>query len=132
VEDYLTKPFDPRELLLRIANILKRNQPEIAPATLHFGPYQFDPATHRLRRDGEPVHLTTAEATLMAALVKEMGQAISREDLARALSDSQEQEEVSSRKVDVQIGRLRKKIEPDTNRPRYIQTVRGAGYRLMV
>lgn len=126
IEDYLAKPFEPRELLLRIGNILKRRRSDQASQAAQFGPFRFDAATGKLTRDGEPVYLTTAEATLLALLAGRIGQPFSREEIAARIGEPED----SSRKIDVQIGRLRKKIEPDTARPRYIQTVRGAGYRL--
>ena len=125
-DDYLAKPFEPRELVLRIRNILERRltAPEEEPG-LRFGPFRFDPARGELFRADEIVRLTAAEATLLALLAASPGEAVSREDLSQSAQFSG-----NVRNVDVQMTRLRRKIEPDPRYPRYLQTVRGVGYAL--
>jgi two-component system phosphate regulon response regulator OmpR len=128
VEDYLTKPFEPRELLLRMTNILRsRKRQSDSTQKLRFGPFEFDFSSQQLMREKKMVALTGAEAALLAQLATQPGMALSRETLARGLEGGE-----NSRGVDVQIGRLRKKIEEDSAQPRYILTARGEGYRLML
>lgn len=129
VEDYLTKPFDPRELILRIANILKRGQSRGSVA-VEFGAYRYLPESRQLYKNEEAIYLTTTEADLLSTLAASFNHPVSRDQLAASLKDDTAAKEATSRKVDVQIGRLRKKLEPDSPHPRYIQTVRGAGYKL--
>lgn len=130
-DDYLAKPFEPRELLLRIAAILRR-APEppadAGPTLLGLGPVRYDAAKGEMWREGRPVRLTGTEAELMRVFARHPGEALSRADLTRALGREGEAQE---RAVDVQITRLRRKIEDDPRRPRYLQTVRGAGYMLV-
>lgn len=125
VDDYLAKPFEPKELLLRIRAILRRATTPEAAKSVFFGPFVFELATGQLLLGGAPLHLTTAEAALLAQLARVAGKPVTREALARALG----MEEGNERSVDVQITRLRKKIE-QPERPSFIQTVRGAGYLL--
>ncbi|MDE2164911.1 MAG: response regulator [Alphaproteobacteria bacterium] len=125
-DDYLTKPFEPRELVLRIRNILQRSATESERLTvLRLGEYRLDVRRGELRRGDEPVRLTGAEQSLLAALAAHPGAAISREALAEAT-----QLGGNLRAVDVQVTRLRRKIERDPRFPRYLQTVRGTGYVL--
>lgn len=126
-DDYLTKPFEPRELLLRIASILRRvPKPEAEPAReLRFGAYAWNVARSELKHGGEVVHLTTAESQLMAILAERPGEVVSRDDLAARTGNS-----ANPRTVDVQVTRLRKKLEDDSRLPRWLQTVRGTGYML--
>jgi two-component system, OmpR family, phosphate regulon response regulator OmpR len=125
-DDYLTKPFEPRELVLRIRNILQRSVTESERLTvLRLGEYRLDVRRGELRRGDEPVRLTGAEQSLLAALAAQPGAAISREALAEAT-----QLGGNLRAVDVQVTRLRRKIERDPRFPRYLQTVRGTGYVL--
>ena len=123
-DDYLPKPFEPRELLLRIAGILRRAPREEAPAAprlVRFGRFVFEPQRGELRDGGSIVHLTSAEAQMLGLLTGAPGQALSRDELAGRTG-------AMPRAVDVQVTRLRKKIEADPRRPRYLQTVRGRGY----
>ncbi len=126
-DDFVAKPFEPRELVLRIRNILQR-RPAAADAVtseVRFGGFRFDLARSELWRGGEPIHLTAVEAGLLASLAERAGQAVSREELAESTQFSG-----NTRTVDVQMTRLRRKIERDPRFPRYLQTVRGTGYAL--
>ncbi len=123
-DDYLSKPFEPRELVLRIRNLLQRRPAADAAAQdLRFGGCRFDGVRGELYRGGDVVHLTAAEAGLLSILAQKAGQAVSREELSLSLSGN-------VRNVDVQMTRLRRKIEGDPRFPRYLQTVRGTGYTL--
>lgn len=125
-DDYLHKPFEPRELVLRITSILRRMpKPVEQKKTLKFGEWFYDPERDELKYGDEIVRLTDMEAGLMRLLATKPGTAISREALA------QNSGAVNDRTVDVQVTRLRKKIEPDAKNPRYLVTVRGEGYMLM-
>ena len=126
-DDYLSKPFEPRELLLRIASILRRapRAEATAAAPLRLGAFVWDPERQELRRGDEPVHLTTAEREMMAVLADLAGQPVCRDDLANRTGNG-----ANPRAVDVQVTRLRKKLEDDPRLPRYVQTVRGQGYML--
>lgn len=124
-DDYLVKPFEPRELLLRIATILRRVSPPEKKPQISFGRFRFDASTGELFDNDEMVYLTTGEAALLTVLAESAGAPISRRDLAlRAKIDG------ADRAVDVQIARLRRKIEADPRQPAYLQTVRGEGYAL--
>jgi two-component system, OmpR family, phosphate regulon response regulator OmpR len=131
VDDYLGKPFEPRELLLRIQNVLKRNR-AVAPPTgepqrlVVFGPFQFDHELGELTNKGKRVPLTDAETALLRVLTARLGEVLSRETLCKSLGVA-----VNERAIDVQVTRLRRKIEPDPGFPRYLRTVRGQGYRLV-
>jgi len=123
-DDYLSKPFEPRELVLRIRNLLQRRPTaDFASKDIRFGGCRFDVARGELYRGGDLVHLTAAEAGLLSMLAQKAGQAVSREELSMSLSGN-------VRNVDVQMTRLRRKIERDPRFPRYLQTVRGTGYIL--
>lgn len=125
-DDYLVKPFEPRELVLRIRNILQRvvRAPE-APADIRFGAYRVDLLRGELLRGAEPIRLTAAEGALLLALARKSGNPVTRETLAEEAQFSG-----NVRTVDVQMTRLRRKIENDPKFPRYLQTVRGIGYVL--
>lgn len=131
-DDYLSKPFEPKELLLRINAILRRvPEPEPETATLkvvQMGPVRYDIERAELSRGGTPVRLTATEVQLMRIFAENLRQPVTRtklvEDLGRDGGQAQE------RAVDVQITRLRRKIESDPKQPRYLQTVRGEGYML--
>ena len=126
-DDYLAKPFEPRELLLRIKNLLRRSA-VAQPATtdVRFGEFQFNVPRGELRRGGELVRLTSGEKDLLRQLANKSGAPLSRLELSQPGSED------SARSVDVQINRLRQKIENDPTNPIYLQTVRGAGYALFV
>ncbi len=122
-DDYLAKPFDPRELLLRIKNILSRRvEVEDGPEEISFGPFTFHPVRGELRQDKETIKLTEIERNLLRYFALHPGIAVDREELARLSGHD------SERAVDVQINRLRRKIETDPANPAYLQTVRGHGY----
>jgi two-component system phosphate regulon response regulator OmpR len=127
-DDYLPKPFDPRELILRINNILRRGGPATTPKLeqLVFGPYTFQIARRELKRGGEPLKLTEREQEILAIFATRAGETIPRHELVAG------EAEVSERTIDVQINRLRRKIERDPANPIWLQTVRGVGYRLSV
>jgi two-component system phosphate regulon response regulator OmpR len=125
-DDYLSKPFEPRELVLRIRNILQRTpEADPAPREIRLGGCRFDMIRGELFRGGDVVHLTAAEAALLSALAQKPGQAVSREELSLSGQFSG-----NMRSVDVQMTRLRRKIERDPRFPRYLQTIRGTGYAL--
>jgi len=129
VDDYLAKPFDPRELSLRIASILRRaRRAEPVDSLARFGDFVFDSARGELTRAGAPVRLTTRERDLLQTLVEHAGAIVSRQTLARRTAE----QKAAERSVDVEIARLRRKIEADPNAPRHLQTVRGQGYRLLI
>jgi two-component system phosphate regulon response regulator OmpR len=125
-DDYLSKPFEPRELVLRIRNLLQRRPAADADRReVRFGGCRFDLARSELFRGGDPIHLTAAEAGLLTSLAQNAGEAVSREELSLSGQFSG-----NVRNVDVQMTRLRRKIERDPRFPRYLQTVRGTGYVL--
>jgi two-component system, OmpR family, phosphate regulon response regulator OmpR len=125
-DDYLVKPFDPRELLLRIATILRRAAPPLpSRAPLRFGPFTFDLEKALLWRGDQRVHLTDAELSLLQVLAEQPGLAVSRQDLGRRSRVSG-----SDRAIDTQIARLRRKLEPEPRRPHHLLTKRGEGYVL--
>jgi two-component system phosphate regulon response regulator OmpR len=126
-DDYLSKPFEPRELVLRLRALLRRahGAAKPAPAEIRLGALRFDPARASLLRGEAAVRLTTAEVSLLRVLAEKPGEVISREDLNKSAEIAG-----GARAVDVQVTRLRRKIEPDPKVPRYLQTVRGRGYVL--
>ncbi|MGJ3232109.1 MAG: response regulator [Oceanicaulis sp.] len=126
-DDYLAKPFEPEELVLRAEAILRRVQPRRkGPREVVFGPWTYTLATGQLTRDGAPVRLTGGEAALLTALAMQPGEPVSR----LTLSDRAAQG-AGERAVDVQITRLRRKLEADPKAPIWVQTVRGEGYKLV-
>jgi two-component system phosphate regulon response regulator OmpR len=127
-DDYLAKPFEPRELVLRIKKILQRNK-SYNPSSgktdfVKIGQLDFDMVTGRLSKQGTLIPLTTSEAKLLAILVENHSKAMSRESLASLCGG------INERSIDVQITRLRNKIEADPKKPFFLQTVRGEGYIL--
>jgi len=132
-DDYLAKPFEPKELLLRINAILRRvpaaRPAETVPKVLTLGEARYDVERGELWRGPELVRLTATEAALMRIFAAEPGQPISRDRLTGDLGRADETNP-EARAVDVQITRLRRKIETDPKQPRYLQTVRGEGYML--
>ena len=129
VDDYLTKPFDPRELLLRIGSVLRRTRAGgvAKPGTpiVRFGPFSFSLERGELRSGDEIVRITEREREILRLLCTKAGESVSREILSGSGGAAQE------RTVDVLINRLRRKIEADPGNPSYLQTARGAGYRLV-
>lgn len=135
-DDYLTKPFEPRELVLRIRMILRRvvtpTEAAVEPPAggeVMFGEFRFDPVRNMLWRGEEPVRLTESEGALLAIFAASPGTVFTREDLAEGEGDTA-MGGGNVRTIDVQITRLRRKIEPDPKFPRFLQTVRGRGYVL--
>ena len=132
VDDYLTKPFDPRELLLRISSILRRTAlppPAAAsnePESVKFGPFSFHLQRGELRQNDEHIRITEREREMLRVLASGMGETLPRDALAEHGTASNE------RTIDVQINRLRRKIEVDPGNPIYLQTVRGIGYKLVI
>ncbi len=126
VDDYLSKPFEPRELLLRINAILRRvPAPVVAPVEVSLGDVVYNQAKEALLRDGVIIRLTDVEAALLKVLAASPGAVLSREDLTELTGASG-----GVRAIDVQVTRLRRKIERDPKLPNYLQTVRGKGYVL--
>lgn len=126
-DDYLTKPFEPRELLARIKVILRRSSviKNKAPSELILGSYRFNRGTGTLMKGDETVFLSSTELLLLKILAQNPHKPFSREDLAQRIGHR-----VSERTIDVQITRLRRKIEDDPRQPRYLQTIRHIGYAL--
>ena len=124
VDDYLAKPFDPRELLLRVGNVLKRGTSAPTSGEVRMGDFVFHISRGELKRDGETVRLTERERDLLRYFAQRPGMPVSRHELAKGEDGGGE------RAVDVQINRLRRKIEHDPANPVYLQTVRGKGYIL--
>lgn len=126
-DDYLQKPFEPRELLLRIHAILRRMpKPPVTMPEIKLGLWRYNPQRDELCSDKETIRLTDMEAGLMRILASEPGVPLSRETLAERSKGT-----INDRTVDVQVTRLRRKIECDAKNPRYLVTVRGEGYMLM-
>ena len=126
-DDYLVKPFEPRELVLRLKAILKRVQAKAPVKPFDIGAWRYEPQDAELRDGDRVVKLTAMDVALLNALSGAKGSVMSREDLAAACGV-----DAGERTVDVQVTRLRKKIEEDTKAPQYLQTVRGKGYVLRV
>jgi two-component system phosphate regulon response regulator OmpR len=128
-DDYLGKPFEPRELVLRIRALLRRAPPAAVEAPVgpvRIGDAEFDVARGELRDAGGPVRLTGGEAALLTALARKCNEVLSREEIAEALG----MDDSGERAIDVQVVRLRRKIEADPREPRFLHTVRGRGYIL--
>lgn len=130
-DDYLSKPFEPKELLLRIRSILRRvprldDDTSLQAAKLKLGACEYDKEAGELYKNGEKVRLTPAEAALLKVFADGVGRILSREEVIKNTSD-----ENNLRTIDVQIARLRNKIENDPKVPKYLQTIRGKGYILL-
>ncbi len=129
-DDYLSKPFDPRELALRVASILRRSTPRVSAQSapgqnaVRFGDFTFDPDRGELRQGEEVIRITERERDMLRILVENPGETVSREALGGGGGAANE------RTVDVQVNRLRRKIETDPANPLHLQTVRGLGYKL--
>ncbi len=123
-DDYLAKPFEPKELLLRISNILKRHQAH-KPNIFQFSDFSYNLNTESLSKQEQSIFLTKSEQVLLSFLIKNANQIIPREELAKQLN-------INERSVDVQIVRLRNKIESNSSRPQFLQTMRNQGYILRV
>ena len=132
-DDYLPKPFEPKELLLRINAILRRmpdlKEDQLIPKTLNFGNLNYDVSRNELWKGENQIRLTTTESQLMKIFTSSLGEPISRADLVTSLG--RDVSLAQDRAIDVQITRLRRKIEVNPSQPRYLQTVRGAGYMLL-
>jgi two-component system phosphate regulon response regulator OmpR len=124
-DDYLPKPFDPRELLLRVRNIILRVRPELKSKFI-FGAFIFDTANYSLKKSGAVVTISSNEAKLLQILCNEMGRVVTREEMAKLCGG------VNERTIDVQITRLRSKIEDNPKNPIHLKTIRGKGYILYV
>ena len=124
-DDYIGKPFEPRELILRIQRILARQPQKADDTAIHFGQFSFEIETGRLLSDGLPIHLTTAERDLLGTFAKAANETLSRDEVQNRLEGRME-----GRSVDVAIARLRRKIEQDPKKPNYLLTMRGAGWSL--
>ena len=132
-DDYIPKPFNPRELLARIHAVLRRRPvadapgaPSMTDEVVKFGEFQLDLGTRVLRKNGEPVPLTTGEFAVLKAFARHPKQPLSRDKLMEIARGRQY--EAFDRSLDVQVSRLRKMIEPDPSKPRFLQTVWGVGY----
>lgn len=125
-DDYLSKPFEPRELMLRISAILRRGGPKQAETVseIRFGPFVYDPRRGELKHGDAPVRLTDREKQILGIFAEQPGATVPRHKIVGDDSG------LGERTVDVQINRLRRKIEKDPGNPLYLQTVRGIGYRL--
>ncbi|MGB3632639.1 MAG: response regulator transcription factor [Rubrobacteraceae bacterium] len=127
-DDYITKPFDTKELLARIRAILRRlRQQNGRGQVLKLGPLELDPEGYTVTRDGEALDLTPTEFKILALLIRRPGQAFTRAQISDAVSTSSHY--LASRYIDVHISRLRHKVEGDPSKPRIIQTVPSVGYR---
>ncbi len=130
-DDYLPKPFDPRELALRVASILRRAAPRSAAVTppaqsaVRFGSFSFDPERGELRQGDDVIRITEREREMLRILVESPGETVTREALGGGGA-------AGERTVDVQVNRLRRKIESDPANPMHLQTVRGYGYKLAI
>jgi two-component system phosphate regulon response regulator PhoB len=129
-DDYVVKPFSVPELLARVRALLRRMSPEKIAGRLAFGDLELDRENHRVRRSGRDVHLGPTEFRLLDHLLSKPGRIFTRAQLLDAVWGLSA--EIDERTVDVQINRLRRKIEIDLTNPLYLQTARGAGYRLML
>lgn len=124
-DDYISKPFEPRELILRIQRILARRPQASSDHQISFGAFAFDIESGRLTESGKLIHITTAEKDLLTAFARRPNETLSRDDLSASLAGRME-----GRSIDVAIARLRRKIESDPKQPHHLITTRGAGWLL--
>jgi two-component system phosphate regulon response regulator OmpR len=125
-DDYLPKPFEPRELVLRLQAILRRRAAMMKPSAFRMGAWLYDPGLNEISDGDRAVRLTTAEGVLLQALARRSGETVGREELAALCGV-----DAGTRTIDVQVTRLRRKLEDDSRTPRFLQTIRGKGYRLV-
>ena len=124
-DDYIAKPFEPRELILRISRILERQLDTVSLSNIKFGPFSLDLDSNILTEDGRRVHVTTAEQDLLACFAQSANQTLSRDEITRQLDGR-----MQGRSIDVAVARLRTKLEKDPRYPVMLQTVRGKGWIL--
>ena len=124
-DDYIAKPFEPRELILRISRILERQLDSVSLSNIKFGPFSLDLDSNILTEDGRRVHVTTAEQDLLACFAQSANQTLSRDEITRQLDGR-----MQGRSIDVAVARLRTKLEKDPRYPVMLQTVRGKGWIL--
>jgi DNA-binding response OmpR family regulator len=127
-DDYVTKPFSPRELVARVRAVLRRRDPERSDDLLHAGSLTLDVPRMRLSVDGRPVELTATEFSLLAAMARQPGRVFTRSQLLDAIHGVAF--ESYERAIDAHVKNIRRKLEPDPHEPRYLLTVYGVGYRL--
>ena len=126
-DDYMTKPFSPRELIARVKAHLRREEMDAEPGAVEIGPFKLDRTAHRVFLEGRELSLTSTEFNLLEFFVTHRGRAYSRSQLLEAVWG--EQRYVTPRTVDVHVRRLREQIEEQPDSPRFLTTVRGFGYR---
>jgi two-component system alkaline phosphatase synthesis response regulator PhoP len=127
-DDYLTKPFSPRELVARVRAVLRRNQPDATDSVIRRGELELDVPRLRVTVGGRPVTLTATEFQLLATMARQPGRVFTRSQLLDAIHG--EALEAYERAIDAHVKNIRRKVEPDARHPRYLQTVYGVGYRL--
>jgi len=128
-DDYMTKPFSPRELVARVKAHLRREEMDSEPTSVDIGPFRLDRSARRVYQEGRELELTSTEFNLLEFFLTHPGRASNREQLLKAVWGDQY---VTPRTVDVHIRRLREQIEEQPDNPRYLTTVRGFGYRLEI
>jgi DNA-binding response OmpR family regulator len=126
-DDYIPKPFSPRELVARVKAVLRRFERPLAAGPVRVGSIEIDPAAMTLQVDGKPVTTTATEFRLLEYFARHLGRVFTRDQLLDSVW--RDTSYVTPRSVDVYVRRIREKIEPDPENPRYLKTVRGAGYR---
>ncbi|HTD43469.1 MAG TPA: response regulator transcription factor [Bryobacteraceae bacterium] len=129
-DDYIPKPFSPRELIARVKAVLRRFERPLSPGPVRVGDIEIDPSAMTLLVDGKPVTTTATEFRLLDHFARHLGRVFTRDQLLDSVW--RDTSYVTPRSVDVYVRRIREKIEPDPENPRYLKTVRGAGYRFEV